>query len=102
MHDPTQPIGLWVVLREAGNGLHVEGKLALRMQKGGETYELLKLGALAGLSIGYRVISSRIDARQKARVLTDVDLFEISLVTFPAKEAARALTESNRQPPYGT
>jgi HK97 family phage prohead protease len=89
MHDPTQPIGIWQSIREDGNGLHVEGRLALRTQKGGEAYELLKLGALTGLSIGYRVVASQIDAKRKARILTDVDLFEISLVTFPANEAAR-------------
>jgi HK97 family phage prohead protease len=92
MHDPTQPIGLWLSVREDANGLAVEGRLALGTQKGREAYELLKMGALTGLSIGYRVISSKIDATRKARVLTDVDLFEISLVTFPANEAARVTT----------
>lgn len=89
MHDPTMPIGLWQAIREDQNGLAVEGRLALRTQKGADAYELLKLGALTGLSIGYRVVSSRVDAKKKARILTDVDLFEISLVTFPANEAAR-------------
>lgn len=89
MHDPTQPIGIWTSLREDTNGLLVEGRLALRTQKGMESYELLKLGALTGLSIGYRVVASRIEASRKARILTDVDLFEVSLVTFPANEAAR-------------
>lgn len=89
MHDPTQPIGIWQHIGEDANGLCVEGRLALRAQKGAEAYELLKLGALSGLSIGYRVLASTIDAKRKARVLTDVDLFEISLVTFPANEAAR-------------
>ncbi|HEU0117873.1 MAG TPA: HK97 family phage prohead protease [Alphaproteobacteria bacterium] len=89
MHDPTQPIGIWTAVREDQNGLLVEGRLALRTQKGMEAYELLKMGALTGLSIGYRVVSSRIDAKKKARVLTEVDLFEVSLVTFPANEAAR-------------
>lgn len=89
MHDPTTPIGLWVSLTEDGNGLRVEGRLALGTQKGREAYELLKLGALTGLSIGYRVIRSRIETKRQARVLTDVDLFEISLVTFPANDAAR-------------
>lgn len=89
MHDPTMPIGLWVTLSEDKNGLAVEGRLALSTQKGREAYELLKMGALTGLSIGYRVISSQIDAKRKARILTDVELFEISLVTFPANDAAR-------------
>jgi hypothetical protein len=89
MHDPAQPIGLWLTLTEDKNGLAVQGRLALRTQKGMEAYELLKMGALTGLSIGYRVVSSKIDPKRKARVLTDLDLFEISLVTFPANEAAR-------------
>ncbi|MDD3029970.1 MAG: HK97 family phage prohead protease [Alphaproteobacteria bacterium] len=89
MHDPTQPIGVWQSIREDANGLFVEGRLAVRTQKGGEAYELLKLGALTGLSIGYRVVRSRPDATRRARILTDVDLFEISLVTFPANDAAR-------------
>ncbi|MDD4616819.1 MAG: HK97 family phage prohead protease [Alphaproteobacteria bacterium] len=89
MHDPTQPIGIWQSIVEDKSGLHVEGRLALRTQKGMEAYELLKLGALTGLSIGYRVVSSQIDAKRRARILTDVDLFEISLVTFPANESAR-------------
>lgn len=89
MHDPTIPIGLWVSLSEDKNGLRVEGRLALGTQKGREAYELLKMGALTGLSIGYRVLRSRLDAKRKVRILTDVELFEISLVTFPANDAAR-------------
>lgn len=89
MHDPTQPIGMWVAMSEDENGLVVQGRLALSTQKGREAYELLMMKALTGLSIGYRVVSSKIDRHRKARVLTDVDLFEISLVTFPANDAAR-------------
>ena len=89
MHDPTQPIGLWIAMAEDESGLVVQGRLALGTQKGAEAYELLKMKALTGLSIGYRVITSRIDSKRKARVLTDVDLFEVSLVTFPANDAAR-------------
>jgi HK97 family phage prohead protease len=89
MHDPTAPIGIWLTLYEDENGLAVQGRLALSTQKGREAYELMKMKALTGLSIGYRVVSSKIDKRRKARVLTDVELFEISLVTFPSNDAAR-------------
>jgi uncharacterized protein len=89
MHDPTQPIGVWLMLQEDSRGLLVEGRLALGTQKGREAHELLKMGALTGLSIGYRVVASQIDAQRKVRILTDVDLFEISVVTFPANESAR-------------
>ncbi len=89
MHDPTAPVGVWISLSEDENGLAVQGRLALSTQKGREAYELMKIKALTGLSIGYRVISSQIDKKRKVRVLTDVELFEISLVTFPSNEAAR-------------
>lgn len=89
MHDPTMPIGVWISMQEDENGLFVSGRLALSTQKGREAYELLKLGALTGLSIGYRVIRSEIDKVRKARLLRDVELFEISLVTFPANDEAR-------------
>ncbi|MFA6280384.1 MAG: HK97 family phage prohead protease [Bdellovibrionales bacterium] len=89
MHDPTQPIGLWIAMAEDASGLVVHGRLALGTQKGMEAYELLKMKALTGLSIGYRVVTSRIDSKKKAKILTEVDLFEVSLVTFPANDAAR-------------
>jgi len=89
MHDPSVPIGLWLALAEDRKGLIVHGKLALSTQKGREAYELLKMKAVSGLSIGYRIVTSRIDTKRKVRILTEVDLFEISLVTFPANDAAR-------------
>lgn len=89
MHDPTMPIGIWLAMGEDERGLVVQGRLALSTQKGREAYELLKMKALTGLSIGYRVVTSRVDSKRKARVLTDVELFEVSLVTFPANDAAR-------------
>jgi len=103
MHDAAQPIGLWLTLTEDKNGLAVQGRLALRTRQGMEAYELLKIGALTGMSIGYRVVSSRVDAKRKARVLTDLDLFEISLVTFPANEAARVsvVKTSDQDDPTG-
>lgn len=89
MHDPSQPVGVWHSIAEDEHGLAVQGQLALRTQKGGEAHELLKIGALTGLSIGYRVVSSQLDAKKKVKRLTEVELFEISLVTFPANDGAR-------------
>lgn len=102
MHDTTQPVGIWLGLSEDQDGLAVQGRLALRTQKGLEAYELLRMGALSGLSIGYRVIAARTDAKRKVRTLLDIDLFEISLVTFPANEAARVTGVKAPPPPGGT
>lgn len=85
-HDPTVPIGVWEEMREDETGLFVRGRLADTVA-GRDAYELLKLGALSGLSIGYRTVKSA--KRADVRELLDVDLMETSLVTFPANDAAR-------------
>lgn len=89
MHDAQQPIGIWEDVREDTRGLAVKGRLALRTAGGSDAYELLRMGAVSGLSIGFRTVASRMDAKARVRTLLDVDLFEISFVTFPANAAAR-------------
>jgi HK97 family phage prohead protease len=89
MHNAAQPVGVWRRLAEDQNGLAVEGALAIKTQGGADAYELLKMGAVTGLSIGYRTVASALDARNRVRTLHDVDLFEVSLVTFPANDQAR-------------
>lgn len=89
MHDLRQPIGIWEQVREDARGLVVEGQLAIKTQGGADAYELLRMGAVTGLSIGYRTVASRMEDKTRTRVLLDVDLFEISLVTIPANSAAR-------------
>lgn len=80
-HDPAQPIGRWNVVREDEKGLYVEGRLALKTQRGLEVYEMLKDGVIEGLSIGYRTVRSKRTAA--GRELWSLDLWEISIVTFP-------------------
>jgi hypothetical protein len=66
----------------------VKGKLA-ETQRGKEARELIKLGALTGLSIGYTTRTYQVDRENDSRVLTDVQLWEVSPVTFPANSEAR-------------
>ncbi|MER2520229.1 MAG: phage major capsid protein [Bdellovibrionales bacterium] len=87
-HDPGEPIGVWLDLREDVTGLSVTGRLVLETQRGREAYALLKAGALNGLSIGYRTRASERRAGG-ARVLQELELIEISLVTLPAASKAR-------------
>lgn len=88
-HDQSEPIGVWTSVVEDKRGLKVEGRLILSTVKGRETYELLKTGALDGLSIGYKTIRDRIDAKKRVRYLEEIDLYEISVVTFPMGDDAR-------------
>ena len=87
-HDTTQPIGAWLNLTEDAKGLQVSGRLILETAKGAEAYALLKGGALNGLSIGYRVKDfDRLPGG--GRLLKEIELIEVSLVSIPAASTAR-------------
>lgn len=89
-HDPGQPIGTWDLVREEARGLYVEGRLASGSARAAEIAALLRAGALDGLSIGFRTLKARRDAASGTRRLVEVDLWEISVVTFPMQALARA------------
>jgi hypothetical protein len=74
---------------EDERGLKVRGRLLVEKAIGKEAHIDLKAGALDGLSIGYRVKSDAYDGRRRARLLKELDLFEISLVPFPMNSEAR-------------
>ncbi len=88
-HDPRAPIGVWESLDETQDGLMARGRLLLDLKQGREAHILLKAGALDGLSVGFRTLKSEVDDRTGIRTLTEIELFEISLVTFPANARAR-------------
>lgn len=88
-HDAARPIGHWTALRETERGLWVEGALAENVQLADEVFALARQGMLAGLSIGFRPVkASRGEGRVKRR-LHEIDLIEVSLVTFPMQPLAR-------------
>ena len=68
-HDTHKPIGIWEKFESDEHGL--------------------KLGALDGLSIGYRIVKEAWDASKSANMLEEIDLKEVSVVTFPANDLAR-------------
>ena len=90
-HKTDEPIGVFEDMYEDSKGLFVKGKLAMGTQKGREAYELLKMGALDGMSIGFRADPEKQgynENKRGVRTLKEVDLMEISLVTFPMNESA--------------
>jgi len=88
-HDADKPIGVWTEMVEDEKGLRIKGQLALETVKGKEAHALLKMGALNGLSIGFMSKEWAYDRDTEVRTLTAIDLWEVSLVTFPANEKAR-------------
>lgn len=93
-HNAEEPIGVWTLMREDAKGLYVKGQFA-DTQRGREALALIKMGALSGLSIGYSTVAADYDKSADVRVLTDVDLWEVSPVTFPANDQAR-ITSAKR------
>jgi HK97 family phage prohead protease len=87
-HQPDEPIGVITAMREDNFGLYMEGQLLLDVQKGREAYSLLKSGAINGLSIGYTPVDFETDYETGVRFLKQVELWEVSLVTFPANPKA--------------
>ena len=87
-HDPTQPIGVWDEVREDERGLRVRGRLLDCTQRGREAAALIEAGAIDGLSIGYRTKKAVKDGKGQ-RLLTELELWEVSLVTFPMLPSAR-------------
>ena len=88
-HDPAEPIGAWIDIREDERGLFVRGRLALEVARASEVASLMRAGALDGLSIGFRTVKARSDRATGLRRLTEIDLWEISVVTFPMQPEAR-------------
>ena len=89
-HDSSQPIGVFTDLYEDNIGLRFKAQLNLDVQRGKEAYSLLKQGALDGMSIGFVPLQWSIDDTDDEETchFTEVKLYEISLVTFPANEDA--------------
>jgi HK97 family phage prohead protease len=88
-HEADHPIGVWEDMSEDKTGLKVRGRLAMDTQKGREAHSLLRMGAITGLSIGFMSKQWNYDKESEVRTLTEIDLWEVSLVTFPANAKAR-------------
>ena len=87
-HDPAQPIGVWDEVREDERGLYVKGRILTDVEKGREAAALIGAGAIDGLSIGYRTVRAQKDGKGQ-RLLSELELWEVSLVTFPMLPDAR-------------
>jgi HK97 family phage prohead protease len=92
-HDPAQPIGVWDEVREDATGLWVKGRILTEVEKGREAAALVAAGAIDGLSIGYRTVKAERDGKGR-RLLSELELWEVSLVTFPMLPEARVAAKA--------
>lgn len=88
-HNPDEPIGVWDEVREDDRGLYVRGRLVMDVPRAKAAASLLKAGALDSMSIGYRTIEAVAGDNPRVRELTEVQLLEVSLVTFPMNTSAK-------------
>lgn len=88
-HQAAEPIGLWASIVEDSRGLKVEGRLDLSVARAREALSLMRKGAIDGLSIGFRTLRATTEKSSGVRRLHEIDLWEISVVTFPMLSQAR-------------
>ncbi|NVK33696.1 MAG: HK97 family phage prohead protease [Rhodobacteraceae bacterium] len=88
-HDPARPVGVWTHMSEDRHGLRVIGQLLPDVAQSREAAHLIASGALSGLSIGFQALKALKAGGRGARTLIELDLWEVSLVTFPQMDKAR-------------
>lgn len=93
-HDPKEPIGIWERLAEDGIGLWAEGRLLPGVPRADALLRLIEASAIDGLSIGFRAVRATREAASGHRRLWQIDLWEISIVTFPMMEGARIVSRA--------
>ena len=97
-HDPAEPVGVWLELTEDFRGLRARGKLIPDVARARELTALIAAGAIDGLSIGFRTVKGRVDPGTRARRIHELELWEISIVTFPLLAGARVRVKESRLP----
>ena len=88
-HQASEPIGVWTSILEDARGLKVAGRLDLSVARAREALSLMRGGAVDGLSIGFRTKRATTEKSSGVRRLHEIDLWEISIVTFPMLIQAR-------------
>jgi HK97 family phage prohead protease len=95
-HNPGRVIGKWVDLNEDDNGLIAKGMFTPGNRDAQDARASAKFGAIDGLSIGFRIPEGGSEKKDDGgRIIKEIDLVEISLVTFPADSEARVELAKN-------
>jgi HK97 family phage prohead protease len=87
-HDPSEPIGSIITLREDQVGLFFEAQLNLKTDRGREAFQHIRANDVSGSSVGFRTVKSKSNG-DGTLLLTEIALMEISVVAMPANDAAR-------------
>lgn len=89
-HKMDEPIGYYTKMVEDDNGLYLEGQLLIEDDPlARRAHAHMRAKSLSGLSIGYALNDYDYDNEKDAFILKEIDLWEVSVVTFPANDEAR-------------
>jgi len=89
-HDQEKVVGVYEEMKEDDYGLYLRGRLLKDdVSLAREAYALMKAGAVTGLSVGIRVAVDEYNRDTDVRTIKEADLWEVSLVTWPANDLAR-------------
>ena len=88
-HIDSFPIGKWTEVSEDERGLKLTGKFTMASTKAQEIHALAKDQVISGLSIGYKTKNADVDESTGIRRLKELDLWEVSVVTFPMLDIAQ-------------
>ena len=91
-HIDSFPIGKWTEVSEDERGLKLTGKFTMASTKAQEIHALAKDQVISGLSIGYKTKNAEVDESTGIRRLKELDLWEVSVVTFPMLDIAQINT----------
>lgn len=91
-HIDSFPIGKWTEVSEDERGLKLTGKFTMASTKAQEIHALAKDQVISGLSIGYKTKNAEVDKSSGIRRLKELDLWEVSIVTFPMLDIAQIET----------
>lgn len=97
-HEAGEPVGVWDEMFEDARGLFVRGRILSAGPRSRAARSLVAQGAVDGLSIGFRTVRSR-PRPGGGRVLTELDLWEVSIVTFPMLGTARLTVHAPARQP---
>ncbi|MDA9530340.1 HK97 family phage prohead protease [Bradyrhizobium sp. CCBAU 25338] len=86
-HNPSDLIGTWDEVKETPDALVVKGQLHMDQPRARAVHGMIKGGLVSGLSIGFRTKAATKQGR--GRVISALDLYEVSVVRDPAHPRAR-------------
>lgn len=95
-HNATEPVGVWDEIYEDARGLYVRGRIMADGPRGRTAMALVGRGSVDGLSIGFRTRKST--PLSTGRILHEIDLWEVSIVTFPMLSTARLRVRGRKRP----